>query len=347
MSRVYIATTSPKKVITDYQKLLQKAQYLKGLKKGLPIVLKLNQAGERFYPASSTPPWQLEGVIKTLISDGIKPKDIIAIEDSSSQSLKISINNKWSSILKKYGVKLHHLSQEKYVDVKISSELSVLGNKIKLPKIIVGKNLITLSTLGMSARTTINGAVKNYFGILDSKKDYNFRVLNQILIDLLVIQREVHPGSFSVMDATIVGKEAYLPSGDWEIKNYILGSVDPVALDSTAVKMMGFNPLKTDYLSLAEDQGLGKASPKKIKVVGLDISKINWHFRRRDNFASRSIRLMSRSPFWIEKLLLRSPIIRGSVIQKLYRDYYWWNLVGKGKVGEFLKTDWGHFFQSF
>lgn len=361
MSKVYISKTSPDKVLADAQKLLRKSNYLKALDLKQPTVIKINLSWSRFYPACSTWPWQLEAMVKTLIEDGVKPKDIIPVENRTvvTNVIKGSINNKWLPVLKKYGVKMHYLTDEPYVQYQPKSPLLVMGNvfhKISLPKIIIGKNIIHLPTMKMHVFTTTTGAMKNYFGMLRTTRHYAHRNIHETLVDLLSIQKEIHPGLFALMDGSIVGKGSGPRAMQWEEKGYLLASSDMVAIDATAAKMMGFNPLKLDYLRLGQKQGLGIADPKEIQVIwgGLpagrqDISKVNWHYKTRDTFASRGQKLIYRhSPLWVEKLLLQSPIVPWSYFaSNFYHDTYWWNLYGQGRVNNFMETEWGKLFESY
>ncbi|HDD54610.1 MAG TPA: DUF362 domain-containing protein, partial [Chloroflexi bacterium] len=71
--QVAVVKTSPETVLEDYQRLLEIA----GIEKALPdqniqTGLKINISWQTWYPACSTTPWQLEGVINTLQTMGYK-----------------------------------------------------------------------------------------------------------------------------------------------------------------------------------------------------------------------------------------------------------------------------------
>lgn len=353
-SQVFIRKTSPKSILEDYQKLFRQAKYLNNFDKSKAIIIKINLSWTRFYPACSTWPWQLEAVLKTLIEDGINPTDIIPVENKTvvTNVVKGSINNKWLPILKKYGVKMHYLTDEPYVEYKPKNKLLVMGDvfgRVYLPKIIFGKNIIHLPTMKMHVFTTNTGAIKNYFGMLKTTRHYAHRNIHETLIDLLTIQKEIHPGILGIMDGTVVGIGSGPRAMNWEIKNYLLLSSDPVALDATAAKMMGFNPLKIDYLKIAEKQKLGTANSKNINIKGENITHVNWHYQKKDTFASQGQKLIYRhSPVWLEKLLLQSPLVPWSYFaSNFYHDVYWWNLFGKFRVNKFLKTEWGKLFKKY
>ncbi len=70
MSTVAIIKTSPKTVLEDYHRLMNLAGYQDVIAADADTALKLNISWHFFYPAASTTPWQLEGVIRAMLKDG-------------------------------------------------------------------------------------------------------------------------------------------------------------------------------------------------------------------------------------------------------------------------------------
>ncbi|TFF89091.1 MAG: DUF362 domain-containing protein, partial [Promethearchaeota archaeon] len=66
-SKVFVTKTNPDNVLTDYNKLLHLANYQQHYNKDHKVIIKLNLSWSKFFPACSTPPWQLEGLLKTMI----------------------------------------------------------------------------------------------------------------------------------------------------------------------------------------------------------------------------------------------------------------------------------------
>ena len=62
--KIYIVKTSPKTVLEDYSKLMNMANYQEYYSKDDKNILKLNLSWSKFFPACSSPPWQVEGVLK-------------------------------------------------------------------------------------------------------------------------------------------------------------------------------------------------------------------------------------------------------------------------------------------
>jgi len=66
----------------------------------------------------------------------------------------------------------------------------------------------------------------------------------------------------------------------------MLASADQVAIDAVSAKMMGFDPMSIEYISVAHQDGLGVGDPRDIEIVGDDISAESWGFKVGDNLAS-------------------------------------------------------------
>ena len=81
MSKVAVLKTSPGTAIEDYNRVMHLADCENFLPKENKTTIKLNLSWSLYYPACSTPPWQLEGVLNALRNDSYK--DIIAVENQT------------------------------------------------------------------------------------------------------------------------------------------------------------------------------------------------------------------------------------------------------------------------
>ncbi len=345
-NNIYIQPISPSTVISDYQKLLAKLPK----PQNTPTVIKLNLSWTKFYPAVSTPPWHFDAILKWLIDSGVSPSNIIPVENRTVVT-KVEIgarNHGWTKIAKKYDVKLHYLTKEKYIEYRPKSKMLVLDqifpDGILLPEVIMDKPLITLCTLKSHVFTTITGAIKNYFGMLNTNRHFCHRRIHQTIIDLLQIQRELHPQIFAVMDGSVLGFGPGPRAMEWEPANLALASCDEVALDATAARIIGFDPSQIEFIKLGHKMKLGNMNPT------YSHSLPNFHHSvRKDTFASRGQKFIYHHlPEWFEKLILRSPIAPWSyAASNLYHDGYWYNFVGKNRLSAYLRSDWGKLFKNY
>ena len=106
-SKVAILKTSPATVRRDYHDLMNLAGYQDVIARDADTALKVNISWHFFFPAASTTPWQLEGVIRAMKADGYDPNLIHACQQDhhrlSSLELKLdaSPSSSWrpSSLL--------------------------------------------------------------------------------------------------------------------------------------------------------------------------------------------------------------------------------------------------------
>jgi len=186
--------------------------------------------------------------------------------------------------------------------------------------------------------------------LLFEKRHWTHGVIHETLVDLLAIQKEIHPGLFAVMDGTFAGDgpgpRCMMP----HVKNFILASNDMVAIDAIAAKMMGFDPLSIRFIRLAHERGLGCGDVREIEVVGEDISDVNFHFKaNEDTLASRGQKMIYWGPLKpLEHLLLRTGIAPWAYLaSRLYHDVYWYNFVGRARIRQAMRTEWGKLFAAY
>jgi uncharacterized protein (DUF362 family) len=357
-SRVAVLKTTPDTVIGDYQRLMRLAEYERFLPKENETALKINISWHYFYPACSTTPWQLDGVISALLADGYSKDKLYGCHNRTVvvSARRGEVANKHKQVLEKHGLRNIHLYEkgEEWIQYTPKAKMRVLHDVfpegIRIPKRLVGANIIHLPTMKTHVFTQITGAMKNAFGgLLFERRHWTHSVIHETLVDLLAIQKEIHPGLFAVMDGTFAGDGPGPRCMVPQVKNYILASADMVALDAVAAKMMGFDPLSIPFIRMAHEQGLGCGDVREIEVVGEDISAVNFHFHVRDTLASHGQKMIYWGPLKpLEHLLLRTVLAPWSYIASfLYHDIYWYNFVGRARVREALRTDWGRLFDSY
>ena len=356
--KVAVLKTSPQTVLEDYKKVMHLADYKKYVLPDKDTALKINISWHYFYPACSTTPWQLEGVIQTLLDDGYKNELIHACHN---RTVVVSAKrgeraNKHLPVVQKYGLRNIHLYEdEEWVRYEPKGKIRVLDQifpkGIEIPKRMIGENIIHLPTMKTHVFTTMTGAMKNAFGgLLHEKRHWTHSVIHETLVDLLTIQKEIHTGIFAVMDGTIAGDgpgpRCMIPY----VKDYILASGDQVAIDAVASKMMGFEPMELKFIRLAHEAGLGCGEIQDIEIVGEDISEVNFNFHKAKNtIASYGQKLIYWGPFKpLEKFLLRTVLTPWSYVASvIFHDWIWHPFIGKQRTKKIMKSSWGKLFQRY
>jgi uncharacterized protein (DUF362 family) len=355
--KVAVLKTSPESVLEDIEKLIKLAEVETALPKNVRTGIKINISWQTWYPACSSTPWQLEGVIKTLKSLGYD--DLVGVHNDTVvvNTADAEQNNKHRYVTDKYGVPCLYLYNQdfewqEYHPKKPFLVLDkVYPNGVFIPKDLVGMNMVHLPTVKTHVFTTITGAMKNAFGgLLHRNRHWTHSVIHDTLVDLLMIQQDIHPGIFAVMDGTFAGDGPGPRAMRWHEKDILLASADQVAIDAVSAKLQGFDPMNIRFIRRAHELGLGVGDPRQIEIAGYDIEQeLPWHFVQEDTFASRGQKMIYHGPLKpLEKVLLQSPIVPWSYFaSNFYHNVYWYPFVGRHRVEAALNTKWGRLFQSY
>jgi uncharacterized protein (DUF362 family) len=355
---VSILKTKPETVLEDIPRLIDMAGVNVALEPHTTTILKDNISWHLPFLSANTTPWQLEGTVRGLKRAGFS--DLVSVHNRTvvTDPFKGGRLNKLEPIYQRYAIpeKYNFLPQDMTWEIfhprtrmRVLDQIYRKG--IMVPSFFRGKNIVHLPTAKCHIYTTITGAMKNAFGgLLNARRHYTHSFIHETLVDLLAIQREIHPGIFAVMDATLCGNGPGPRTMVPVEKGLMLASSDSVAIDAVEAKIMGFDPMKIDFIRLAHEDGLGVGRIEEIEVLGEDISEMNFHFSVGDNLASRFGDLAWYGRLrGFQKLFFHTPLVylfvAGSYI---YHDWIWWPFVGKRLI-EAVKssTKWGRFFARY
>jgi len=173
--------------------------------------------------------------------------------------------------------------------------------EIEMPRLLVEADaFITLPVLKTHALTYFTGSLKNQWGCVPQHN----RILLHKHIDALLasLQRMLRP-KLSIMDA-IVAMEGRGPvNGEPRRLNLVLAGQDAVAVDATAMRLVGLEPARAKHLVLAAEQGFGRIKAEEIEVDG------NWkehatQFKPGNmDWAIASMLYMSQYPWFVKYIL--------------------------------------------
>ncbi len=355
---VAILRTRPETVLDDYARLMRMACYQDNLPKDKDTLLKINISWQIWYPSCSTTPWELEGAVKTLLADGYDRNKIIATHNDTVvvDGREGQLNNRHKFVQDRYGLTTAETYTEgvEWVTYEPRKPFLVLDqvykHGVRIPKFLYDKNVLHLPTMKTHVFTHITGAMKNAFGgLLDQRRHWTHSVIDDTLVDLLQIQQDIHTGIFCVMDGTLAGEGPGPRATRWHVKNVIMASSDPVAIDAASAKIMGLDPMSLRFIRHAHERGLGVGDPREIKFIGdVDAADENWHFSAYENtFASWGQHQIYHGPLHpLEHLLLRTPIVPWSyAASNIYHNGYWFPFIGKARADAALQTEWGRMLQ--
>ncbi len=354
---VAVVKTSPATILDDIQTVMKLAGFEAALPKNVPTGIKINVSWQTWYPACSSTPWQLEGVIRALQNNGYT--DLVGVHNDTVvvNTADAEKNNKHKFVTDQYKVPCLYLFNQEFewLEYKPKKPFLVLDkvypNGVFIPQALVGKNIVHLPTVKTHVFTTITGAMKNAFGgLLHRDRHWTHAVIHDTLVDLLMIQQDIHPGIFAVMDGTFAGDGPGPRAMRWHEKDILIASADQVAIDAVSAKLQGFDPMNIRFIRKAHEMELGIGDPREIQIVGYDIEQEKpWGFVQEDTFASKGQKLIYHGPLKpFEKILLQSPLVPWSYFaSNFYHNVYWYPFIGRKRVEAALQTKWGQMFKNY
>ncbi len=355
-ARVAVVRTSPATVLDDYARVMDLAGYHETLDPARETLIKLNLSWTKYFPACSSEPWQVEGVIRKLVRDGFPRERLLPIENKTvvTNPRKGCRNNRWEPILQKYGLTFTPLPEVEWEVYRFKSPLlklnEIFPEGIEIPKMYPGRQILHLPTVKTHGHAVMTGAVKNAFGgLLKEVRHYAHKYMHEVLVDLLYMQRELHPAVFAVMDGTVCGDGAGPRTMVPKIHNVLLASADSVAIDAVSASLMGYDPMSIPFLRMAHERGLGIADLKAIEIAGEDIAGVNFGFQTSRSlviWGDQLIRKGMLRPF--EHILLHSPlVVWAPFASNVYHDWFWYPTVGRARIAAFMKTEWGRLLERY
>ena len=356
-SRVSVLRVTPDNILSDIDRLVELGGVSDALAPGATTILKDNISWHFPFPAANSTPWQLEGTILALQRRGFTDQVCVQNKTVVTNAFKGEDLNHYIPIFKRYDIPVLYNFKDgdmKWVQHRPKARMRALDKifpeGIQIPDYFFGKNIVHLPTTKCHIYTTTTGAMKNAFGgLLNTRRHYTHSWIHETLVDLLAIQKEIHPGLFAIMDGTTAGNGPGPRTMYPVVKNVMLASSDQVAIDAVSAKMMGFDPMSLPYINLAHQDGLGVGDPRDIEIVGdLDAAKENWGFHVGKNL----VKAVGGDLIWFgplksfQNLFFHTPLVHGFVFaSEIYHDLYRWPALDRRTFEHWAeRTPWGQLF---
>ena len=158
----------------------------------------------------------------------------------------------YTDLANKYGLQLIDLNEAETIELENDNALQL--KQFFMPKIVRQAFVISLPVLKDHSFTKTTIAMKNMFGIAPGKfysGSWNKSKLHSPSTDKSVVDVCLYKKpDLSVVDASIALKGMHL-AGRHKNIGLILAGFDPVAVDTLGSKLLGHNPKKLEYLTLA------------------------------------------------------------------------------------------------
>jgi uncharacterized protein (DUF362 family)/Pyruvate/2-oxoacid:ferredoxin oxidoreductase delta subunit len=153
------------------------------------------------------------------------------------------------------------------------------GKKYFIAKPVIDADvIISLPKLKTHTLTLMTCAVKNMFGSIpgfrkseyhrDAPKPGDFA---RVIADIYSLTKP----RISLVDAVVCMDGDGPSSGDPKYLGLLLASIDAVALDMVAAKIMGFKDGEIEITSTAQEKGLGASSFSEIEILGESLADLS------------------------------------------------------------------------
>ncbi len=158
----------------------------------------------------------------------------------------------YRDLAKSYGIKLIDFNQAETVVLKNDNALQL--KQFHMPRIVPKAFVISLPVLKDHSFTKTTIAMKNMFGIAPGRfyaGSWNKSKLHspstaKSVVDVCLYKKP----DLSIVDASVALKGTHL-TGKQKTLDIILAGFDPVAVDALGSELLGHNPNRLEYLTLA------------------------------------------------------------------------------------------------
>src|SRR5262245_29931520 len=152
-ARVAVVRTRPETVIDDYATVMDLAGYRQTLRRDGDTLIKLNLSWTKYFPACSSQPWQVDGVLSKMIADGYARDRLIPIENKTvvTNPREGCRNNRWESVLARHEVTFTPLPDVEWQVYRFKSPLlklnAIFPEGIQIPAMYPGRQIVHLPTV--------------------------------------------------------------------------------------------------------------------------------------------------------------------------------------------------------
>ena len=223
---------------------------------------------------ATTDPMVVEALINRLRELG---KEVIIVESDAQTT---NADKAWvASGMNEIGerldvpfINMRHVDEKVELDVPSGRELK----NITVAKIATESGIISAAKLKTHMNTKVTLGLKNMFGMLTTKfkGQYHLRGMDKVIHDI----NKTLPPHVTVIDG-FIAMEGIGPVHGKSVKmDTIVASVDPVAADSVACRVMGFEPEEIDHIRWSHESGIGNMLDNN--VVGDSVESVRRIFQR-------------------------------------------------------------------
>lgn len=214
----------------------------------------------------------LESVIEFVKGCGVK--DIVVGEGGSGNTDKAFNVVGIREITSKQKVKLVNLNRDPRINIKISNALAL--KEVGVARTALESTcIINVPKLKIHHMAVVTLNMKNFMGLILPKNIMHGQ-LHEKIVDLSSVFKD--KVKINVIDGLVAG-EIDETSGNPVKMDLLIAGQDMVAVDTVGTAIMGIDPRKVKYLTIAGENGLGVSNLDEIQVLGERIEDVKKQFR--------------------------------------------------------------------
>lgn len=251
---------------------------------------------------SNTSPHLLEAVCKVLLT---RTKNLTVVESDGARypAERAAENTGILEVVRRLGIRWVNLSKSECVrvDHKIFNRYGTLLSK----EVLETDVLISLPVIKTHALTVFTGAIKNLWGCVPRyDRIWMHKYLDVLLADLIGICKP----QLSIMDGIMCSEGRGPVNGIPRRLDLVMASCDPVALDATAMRLIGLDPYTSRHIVFSSRGGYGNISEENIDIHG-DFAGLKVEFIPPiQDFAVKSMNFMTRYRWFVKYILFNEKI---------------------------------------
>lgn len=222
-------------------------QFAKNIKK---VVIKPNMCYYWDYSTGETTDPRFVSAIIDILRKNLSTDVEISLIESDASAMKCKYAFRilgYEKLAKEKKVKLINVTNDpaEAANVTVGSE----SFQFSVPKTIKDADLlINVPKIKYMSHVNLSCALKNMYGCNPFVKKYKY---HKQLAETIVALNKVMKPDLTIVDGIMVKGIKTLKLG------LVMSSTDPVAIDSAASKIAGFDPKSLDFLKLASKEGIG------------------------------------------------------------------------------------------
>lgn len=193
-----------------------------------------------------------------------------------------------ADVLRRYDVRFIDLNHDEPQQTQNLGGLTRMEHLYLAKTAVEADVLISMPKLKTHHWAGVTLSLKNLFGIMPGicygwpKNELHWRGIENSIVDIALTRTP----ELAIVDG-IIGMEGDGPlAGEAKPAGVLVMGNDPLAVDATCCRIMGFDPEKVGHLMLGASHRLGNIKESKIKQVGVPIDDVGLSFVPHPRFAS-------------------------------------------------------------